>query len=119
MPKAPRSYRNRRWLLTLSAVGLQCLFALMSLPAVLRIVRDGDVSVAHLAIAIVAQSLIFIGGLLLFVGHRSAAFAFVASSVLAAALAISWRPPMLLTGIVIASICAWLSPRILRRETAQ
>lgn len=116
MPQAPRSYRNRTWRLMLSAVAVQCLLALFSLPAVLRIVRDGDVSVAHLILAATVQTLIIVGGLLLFFGHRSAAFAFAASSVLAVALAISWRPPMLLTGIVVASMGVWLSPRILRRK---
>lgn len=116
MSEAPLSYRNRTWRLMLSAAAVQCLFALFSLPAVLRIVRDGDASVAHLILATTVQTLILVGGSLLFFGHRSAAFAFAASSVLAAALAISWRPPMLLTGIVVASIGAWLSSRILRRK---
>ena len=98
----------KRWsIMILSAITLQLLIAALYATTVVSRFRHGEISGLICLAILFASVFLGLGGLLHHFGSRMAAHAFLLATVMGALGYMQWRPPFVLTGLVI-STCAWL-----------
>ncbi len=109
----------KRWsIMILSAIALQLLIAALYATTVVSRFRYGEISGLICLAILFASVLLALGGLLHHFGSRMAAHAFLLATVLGALGYLQWRPPFVLTGLVI-STCAWLLSLATRQISAK
>lgn len=109
----------KRWnMMLLLTIALQLLVTAIYATTLISQLRRGEISPLTGVTAASASAFLAIGGVLQLLNSRFALHVFFLSTVLGALAYLHWRPPFVLTGLLI-SACAWVLSLVTRRITAK